>query len=232
MSRLEGGSVTPNPQPFALRPWLETLGAEFTVLAEQQGIEFRLFAPDIRVNSDPKLLRRIVQNFLTNAFRYAKGKVLLGVRREGEHIRLEVWDCGPGIPKDKLNFIFEEFKRLDSHQTREEKGLGLGLAIADGLCKLLAHPIRVQSRLGKGSVFSVTIPLYRGQLQAVVSAPVKAHSTQPLKGIKVLCIDNEESILTGMQSLLSRWGCDVRTALNTSACETVLKPKILYHRLY
>lgn len=223
MSRLEGGSVTPNPQPFALRPWLETLGAEFTVLAEQQGIEFRLFAPDIRVNSDPKLLRRIVQNFLTNAFRYAKGKVLLGVRREGEHIRLEVWDCGPGIPKDKLNFIFEEFKRLDSHQTREEKGLGLGLAIADGLCKLLAHPIRVQSRLGKGSVFSVTIPLYRGQLQAVVSAPVKAHSTQPLKGIKVLCIDNEESILTGMQSLLSRWGCDVRTALNTSACETVLE---------
>lgn len=224
MSRLEGGSVTPNPQPFALRPWLEAMGAEFTVLAEEQGIDFRLFAPDIKVNSDPRLLRRIIQNFLTNAFRYAKGKVLLGVRQQGMHVRLEVWDCGPGIPEDKLRFIFEEFKRLDSHQTREEKGLGLGLAIADGLCKVLGHPINVTSKLDKGSVFSVTVPLYKGTLRApVAKASPVAQTTQPLQGISVLCIDNEESILTGMHSLLSRWGCDVRTARNQAESESVLE---------
>lgn len=222
ISRLEGGSFTPNPQPFELKPWLEALGAEFTVLAEEQGIEFRLFAPDIRINSDPRLLRRIVQNFLTNAFRYAKGKVLLGVRREEQNIRLEVWDCGPGIPEEKLKFIFEEFKRLDSHQTREEKGLGLGLAIADGLCKLLAHPIQVKSRLGKGSVFSVTVPFYRAKLATPVKPVVQAHSTRPMEGVHVLCVDNEESILAGMHSLLSRWGCQVHTARNQEDCEKLL----------
>lgn len=222
ISRLEGGTVTPNPQPFALLPWLEALAAEFQVLAEQQGIEFRAFIPDLRVNSDPRLLRRIIQNFLTNAFRYAKGKVLLGVRRAGNQVRIEVWDCGPGIPEDKLRFIFEEFKRLDSHLTREEKGLGLGLAIADGLCKVLGHPIRVQSRLGKGSVFSVSLPLYRGLLQPATVVAAKAHSTRPLQGVAVLCIDNEQSILVGMESLLSRWGCSVQTARDIGSCEKLL----------
>lgn len=225
ISRLEGGNVTPHPHDFALKPWLEALGAEFTVLAEQQGIEFRLFAPELLVHSDPRLLRRIVQNFLTNAFRYAKGKVLLGVRRQQQHIRLEVWDCGPGIPDDKLRFIFEEFKRLDSHKTREEKGLGLGLAIADGLCKLLNHPIKVHSVLDKGSVFSVTIP-YQAQpscLPALPALPAPAKTSQSLQGMAVLCIDNEDSILKGMQSLLGRWHCDVQLARNKSEALEVLQ---------
>ena len=165
-----------------------------------------------------------MQNFLTNAFRYANGSVLLGVRRQTNHLRIDVWDRGQGIPEDKLKFIFEEFKRLDSHQTREEKGLGLGLAIADGLSKVLGHQIEVRSWLDKGSVFSITVPLYFGKLNTA-PAPIKqANSTvQPLAGLCVLCVDNESSILVGMHSLLSRWGCHVLTASNREECSVLIE---------
>ncbi len=223
ISRLESGRITPHCQPLALGPWLEALGAEFTALAEQQGIDFRLRSTSLNIISDPRLLRRIVQNFLTNAFRYANGSVLLGARRKGNNVRIDVWDRGQGIPQDKLEFIFEEFKRLDSHQTREEKGLGLGLAIADGLSKVLGHRIEVRSWLDKGSVFSITVPIFHGQLDNS-TAPAKKDNApaQPLAGLRVLCVDNESSILVGMHSLLSRWGCEVVTASNRKECSTMI----------
>ena len=225
ISRLENGRITPDRHAFVLNNLFNTLGAEFKVLAAEHGMDFRLRGSRLRVDSDIKLLRRILQNFLTNAFRYAKGRVLLGVRRNGQHLRLEVWDRGPGIPEDKRKVIFEEFKRLDSHQTRAEKGLGLGLAIADGLCRVLGHKLEVRSWPGKGSVFSVTIPL---ALQAEPPVPLSQpeHNGQPLAGIQVLCIDNEDSILTGMHSLLSRWGCQVWTARNRLECEHLLSEDV------
>lgn len=221
ISRLESGRVTPDRNPFTLNTLFDTLKVEFTALAQEQGMHFRVHSSQLRVDSDIKLLRRILQNFLTNAFRYADGQVVLGVRRQRKSLRLEVWDRGPGIPKDKLGVIFQEFKRLDSHQTRAEKGLGLGLAIADGLCKVLHHPLSVRSELGKGSVFSVTVPLAR--TPALAPSPVPTEQPkQQLQGIQVLCVDNEESILTGMNSLLSRWGCQVWTAPNRAACMELL----------
>ena len=224
ISRLESGRITPHCQPFALGPWLEALGAEFTVLAEQQGIDFRLRSTSLNIISDPKLLRRIIQNFLTNAFRYANGNVLLGVRRQANKVRIDVWDRGQGIPADKLNFIFEEFKRLDSHQTREEKGLGLGLAIADGLSKVLNHQIEVRSWVDKGSVFSITVPLYKGKLNIAPASNASNNTAiQPLAGLTVLCVDNESSILAGMLSLLSRWGCHVLTASTRQECAVLLE---------
>ncbi|MNV14194.1 Non-motile and phage-resistance protein [compost metagenome] len=220
ISRLENGKINPNRQPFALNDLFDTLGTEFKVLAREQKLEFRVRASTLRVDSDIKLLRRILQNFLTNAFRYGKGPVLLGVRRHKEQLCLEVWDRGPGIPEDKLQVIFEEFKRLDSHQTRAEKGLGLGLAIADGLCRVLGHTLRVRSWPGRGSVFSVSVPLARAQ----TAAPVKVAELNGklLNGAQVLCIDNEDSILIGMNSLLSRWGCQVWTARNREECAALL----------
>ncbi|WP_120993485.1 hybrid sensor histidine kinase/response regulator [Stutzerimonas urumqiensis] len=223
ISRLESGRITPERNAFALAALFDTLGAEFAVLAQEQGVDFRVRGSRLRIESDIKLLRRILQNFLTNAFRYAKGRVVLGARREGNALRLEVWDRGPGIPEDKRNEIFEEFKRLDSHQTRAEKGLGLGLAIADGLCRVLGHRITVRSWVGKGSVFAVTVPLARpvSTPKVAIATPHEPHA-KPLGGIQVLCIDNEDSILTGMHSLLSRWGCQVWTARNRLECEHLL----------
>jgi len=225
ISRLENGRITPDRHAFVLNNLFDTLGAEFKVLAAEHGVDFRLRGSRLRVDSDIKLLRRILQNFLTNAFRYAKGRVLLGVRRKGQQLRLEVWDRGPGIPDDKRKVIFEEFKRLDSHQTRAEKGLGLGLAIADGLCRVLGHQLEVRSWPGKGSVFSVTIPLaLNAEPPVLVSQP--EHNGEALAGIQVLCIDNEDSILAGMHSLLSRWGCQVWTARNRLECEHLLSENV------
>ncbi|PMY45219.1 MULTISPECIES: hybrid sensor histidine kinase/response regulator [Pseudomonas] len=220
ISRLENGKINPERKPFVLNELFDTLGAEFKVLAQEQGLKFRLRGSHLRVDSDIKLLRRVLQNFLTNAFRYAKGPVLLGVRRRGNQLCLEVWDRGPGIPLDKQQVIFEEFKRLDSHQTRAEKGLGLGLAIADGLCRVLGHGLQVRSWPGKGSVFSVSVPLAK----AAVSAPrqVAELNGHLLSGAQVLCVDNEDSILIGMNSLLSRWGCQVWTARNREECAALL----------
>lgn len=221
ISRLEGGRFTPERSTFSLDSLYEALGVEFRALAQEQGIDLRIRASSLRIDSDPKLLRRVLQNFLTNAFRYAKGRVLLGARREGRFLRLEVWDRGPGIPADKLKVIFEEFKRLDSHQTRAEKGLGLGLAIADGLCRVLGHRIEVRSWVGKGSVFSVRVPLARGR--APQPAPRSQETAgQPMNGAQVWCIDNEDSILVGMRSLLTRWGCQVETARSREDCARLL----------
>jgi Na+/proline symporter/CheY-like chemotaxis protein len=228
ISRLENGRITPERNAFVLNSLFDTLGAEFKVLAVECGIDFRLRGSHLRVDSDSKLLRRVLQNFLTNAFRYAKGRVLLGVRRSNGQLRLEVWDRGPGIPEDKRKVIFEEFKRLDSHQTRAEKGLGLGLAIADGLCRVLEHKLEVRSWPGKGSVFSVTVPLARTPLAKPKPASAEPNG-QLLTGSQVLCIDNEDSILTGMHSLLSRWGCQVWTARNRLECEHLLSEDVRPH---
>lgn len=226
ISRLENGRIAPDRHPFALASLFDTLAAEFGVLAAEQGIDLRVRGSRQWVDSDIKLLRRILQNFLTNAFRYAKGRVVLGVRREGEHLRLEVWDRGAGIPEDKRKVIFEEFKRLDSHQTRAEKGLGLGLAIADGLCRVLSHRLEVRSWPGKGSVFSVSVPLARKPAPKPQGPASQAADGQPLHGTQVICIDNEDSILTGMHSLLSRWGCQVWTARNRLECEHLLSEDV------
>jgi signal transduction histidine kinase len=220
ISRLENGKINPDPKPFALSELFDTLGAEFKALAREQGLQFRVRGSKLRIDSDIKLLRRILQNFLTNAFRYGKGPVLLGVRRRKGELCLEVWDRGPGIPADKQQVIFEEFKRLDSHQTRAEKGLGLGLAIADGLCRVLGHTLMVRSWPGRGSVFSVRVPLARAQ--TALPAKVAELNGKLLSGAQVLCVDNEDSILIGMNSLLTRWGCQVWTARNREECMTLL----------
>jgi Na+/proline symporter/CheY-like chemotaxis protein len=219
ISRLENGRILAAPAPFSLATLFEALGVEFRALAQNQGTSLRIRSSRLAVNSDSKLLRRVLQNFLTNALRYAHGRVLLGVRRQGQSVSLEVWDSGPGIPADKLELIFEEFKRLDSHQTRAEKGLGLGLAIADRLCRVLGHELSVRSWPGHGSVFSVKVPLAPA---LALQAAAASEAAQPLAGDPVLCIDNEDSILLGLRSLLGRWGCQVWTARSREECAALL----------
>ena len=220
LSRLESGRIAPEWSDFVLTELIEPLRIEFGALALEQGVDLRVHNSQLRVRSDIRLLRRVLQNFLTNAFRYAgNSRVVLGMRRMPDAVRLEVWDRGPGIPRDKLQTIFEEFQRLDNHRTQAEKGLGLGLAIADGLCRVLGHELSVRSWPGRGSVFSVVVPIARydrvQRLASTAKMPV-------LSGAPVLCIDNEATILTGMQSLLSRWQCHVAVARNRKEVEAVL----------
>ena len=164
------------------------------------------------VRSDLRLLRSIIQNFLSNAVRYTqRGRVLLGCRRVGGGLRIEVWDTGPGIPGDKFEEIFEEFRQLDSRGIKHERGLGLGLAIVRRAAKTLEVPIETRSTVGKGSVFSVTVPL--GQKQATAPRrPATRKSLGALADPMLLVIDDQRNILAGMQAMLEGWGCTVAVA--------------------
>ncbi|WP_299019550.1 PAS domain-containing hybrid sensor histidine kinase/response regulator [uncultured Photobacterium sp.] len=216
VSRLESGKLQVHVNPFPVSEVLDTLKVEFGALACQQGITFEVVNSDAVVISDPKLLRRALQNFLTNAFRYnPNGKVLLGVRRKSGQLLVEVWDDGPGIPKEKQAHIFDEFTRIE--HTRGDHGLGLGLAIARGISRVLDHSLSLRSWPGKGTVFALSVR--RGVLaEQMAQSQEKRHQkpvtakVAPLAGLNVLCVDNEPDILLGMENLLARWGCEVRLA--------------------
>ncbi len=222
ISRLEAGKFKAKKLDFALSDVLGNLKAEFGVLAQAGEIQFSVVESRLAVYSDVRLLRRVLQNFLTNAFRYNPGgRVLLGCRRQGDKVRIEVWDNGPGIPLDKQEAIFDEFSRLDHSRTAREQGLGLGLAIARGISQVLGHQLSLRSWPGAGSVFSITLNLAtRPVTPSQLAAPVVRDSQ--LEGIRVLCIDNEEEILIAMASLLGRWGCEVRCAQSLEQAEEII----------
>ena len=212
ISRLESGKLDTHRHSFAINDVLANLNAEFSALAKQQGIDFTLIPSSLYVMSDPKLLRRVIQNFLTNAFRYnPRGKVLLGVRRVEGRVRIDVWDNGIGIEEDKQQEIFEEFNR--GSQVRSDQGLGLGLAISKGIAHVLGHQISMRSWAGKGSVFSITLDKSEPAEQQPV-VPIAQQAQSDLNHLRVLCVDNEPDILVGMEDLLARWGCDVKVAVD------------------
>lgn len=222
ISRLEAGKFKAKKLDFALHDVFDNLKAEFGVLAQAGGIQFSVVESKLAVYSDVRLLRRVLQNFLTNAFRYNPGgRVLLGCRRLGDKVRIEVWDNGPGIPADKQEAIFDEFSRLDHSRTAKEQGLGLGLAIARGIALVLGHNLTLRSWPGAGSVFAITLNLAtRPVATTQVAAPALRDSQ--LEGVRVLCIDNEGDILIAMHSLLGRWGCEVVCAQSQAQAEDLI----------
>ncbi|MGP1665102.1 MAG: PAS-domain containing protein, partial [Rhodanobacter sp.] len=159
-SRLDTGSYRPEVGGFALAELFDSLQTQFAVVAEQRGLRLRVVPTRLAVRSDPQLLRRVVQNFLSNALRYTRqGGVLLGARRVGEdEVRIEVWDSGPGIASEQRARIFDEFQRLDQPSPWGEKGLGLGLSICDRLASILGHRLDLHSRVHQGSCFAISVP--------------------------------------------------------------------------
>lgn len=227
-SRLDAGVVAPKLEVFRLKDFFDQLDREFTAMAEQRSIGFGVVSTELAVFSDPHLLRRILQNFLSNAVRYtSRGRVLLGCRRRGNILRIEVWDTGLGIPKDKRREIFQEFRRLKSPEyDKAEKGLGLGLAIAERISRLLNHPINLRSWPGRGSVFSVDVPM--GELPLVIPASTQQllDNFNGLAGAQILCIDNEPAVLAGMKALLESWGCLVSVASDEKSALDALRQRM------
>lgn len=213
ISKLDAGGVEPQIEDFPIDELLQALGTEFAAVAEDRDIELRVVASAHFVRSDRRLLRRILQNLLSNALRYTPpgGRVLIGCRGGGDRLKLEVRDTGPGIPEDMREAVFREFHRL-SHGESQEQGLGLGLAIVERIARMLGHVIELRSDAGQGSTFAVTVP--RGMPSAAVeeARPVPAFSDGGLAGAVILCIDDNADIRDGMQALLGGWQCDVRTA--------------------
>jgi signal transduction histidine kinase len=213
ISRLSAGREQIQRQHFNISQLLQPLAQEAQVLAQTVGLQFRWVDASVWVCSDPHMLRRVIQNFISNALRYtSQGKVLLGCRRRGQQLVIEVWDTGPGIAPEYQQRIFEEFERLPGASAGHE-GLGLGLSIVQRIGQLLGHPVGVTSTPGRGSVFRITVPL--GEVQAAPQLPPPTPVRDPqLLGVPVLCIDNEEVIQAGMRALLEQWGCQVETAAN------------------
>lgn len=210
ISRIDAGRADPQLVPIAISEIFSNLEVEFRPSAQEVGLDLRFVPSSLWVNSDRRMLRRLLQNLLSNAIKYTeKGRVLVGVRRRGDHAKIIVADSGPGIPPEHRQTIFREFHRLHSDRSAP-RGLGLGLSIVERLGGALGATVEIESEVGRGSVFSVTLPVTSpAEIRQIVPA---RPALGTLEGSLVLCIYNEPAILEGMQTLLRNWGCEVIAA--------------------
>ncbi len=208
ISRLDTAAPEPKREDVRVQQLFKALDTQFSQTFAEQGLGLRFADTRLVVHSDPALLRRILQNFVSNARRYTrKGGVLVGCRRRGDDVAIQVIDTGVGIADTDQKAVFEEFHRLSEGAKRTKRGLGLGLAIVDRIARLLGHEISLRSELGRGSCFEVIVPraASRDESRSAPEVP-EQRSAASIDGQVILCIDNEREILDGMQGLLARWG--------------------------
>jgi len=218
IARLDSGALRPQISSFPIANLLEELRRQYAPLAQARVL--RLTIVDCRevVRSDRVLLRRIIQNYLSNALRYTEhGGVVVGCRRRGDQLEIAVYDTGPGIAEHERERIYAEFSRLDQNSPWGEKGLGLGLSICDRLARLMDHQLTLVSRPGHGSVFGVRVTrdAKARRRQRAQRQPAPMNPTG-LSGLRVLCVDDDRPILDGMQALLATWGVTVIKATNAT----------------
>ncbi|MCH4246653.1 MAG: hybrid sensor histidine kinase/response regulator [Acinetobacter populi] len=207
IARLEGGSIKPNRKPYKLQDLLSDLRLQFSSIAEQRQIILHVHNTKYWIDTDPQWIRRIIQNFVSNALRYtAAGRVIVGVlgsASKPNHIRIGVWDTGPGINSEQKEKLFHEFERGGHTSPWGEQGLGLGLAIVERMTHQLNYRVQVKSELGKGSCFMIEVPTVPAPVEQI-TVPQQLKLQQ--KSLNILCLDNDHTILNAMQLLLNKWG--------------------------
>ncbi len=209
VSELDAGRVKPEVKEFNLGQLFETLAVTASSRAAEKGLDFRCLPTSLRIRSDPGLLARVVENFLSNAIQHTQdGKVILGCRRRGDKLLIEVLDRGPGIPPDKHDAIFEEYLQLEE-SAGGERGLGLGLAIVQRFADLLQHRIELQSRVGRGSRFAVEVPLAIDSVAQRDRGDAAAIGPVDLRDSVVLLIENDERVREATRRLLQEGGAEV-----------------------
>lgn len=213
ISKLEAGVVDPHIKSVPISILLHELNIEFESLANEKGVQLRVRKCSLTIETDPALLGSILRNLVANAVRYTEnGRVLLGCRRRGKSLVIQVLDTGIGIPQYKQDEIYSPFVQLDNPEHDREKGLGLGLSIVRQTAQLLKHPMTLRSEEGKGSVFSIAVPV---SLETTVDLNAEDKSTtlldsllaDKIKGKRILVIDDDEQVRVGMLGLLKSWGC-------------------------
>ncbi len=230
-SRIEAGVVEPNLRAFAVQKLLQKVENDLAPLADAKDLLYRSRDCDQRVQSDPVLVEMIVRNLVSNAIRYSDaGGVLVACRKRQNMLVLEVWDTGIGIAPENQEEVFREFHQLGNPERDRRKGLGLGLAIAQGLAKTLGHSLTLSSKPGRGSVFKLALPLaqpvtldiptalaasdsdfsvgtFASSAYDMVDAPTQADRVLALAGLRVLVVDDDETVRSAMSQLLGLWGC-------------------------
>ena len=224
---LDGPAELAQTTPFHLEDVFESLRNSFTSMAHDKGLRLRIRPTRVWVQSDPRLLHRILINLVSNAMRYThRGGILVAARptRDGKNIRIEVWDSGIGIDEQHHQKIFDEFYQVDNAGRERANGLGLGLSITDRICRVLNHALSVRSALGLGTRFTLTLPLSPGQPQPYDKRqrPRSISRTLDLNGLHILLIENDALGREALSSLLKGWGCMV-TAVEGASMLNELK---------
>ncbi|MCW9035634.1 MAG: ATP-binding protein [Rhodospirillales bacterium] len=208
ISRLEAGLVKPKKSPLSLAKLFSRLEGEFSGQASVQDLTFRYVPSSLNVMSDQILLEDILRNLISNSLKYTDaGKVLLGCRRQGNRVRVEVWDTGQGIPEDQLDMVFKDFHQISVENRKQNRGLGLGLSIVQRLSGLIGAEINVDSTLGQGSVFSVWLDLTDEPV--IEENPEISKPDRPNSRLIIAVVDDDIDILESMSKLLLDRGHDV-----------------------
>ncbi len=233
ISRLDAGAMKPAETVFEIGPLLKQIGTDFLPIAQEKKLKLVMLPSGLYVRTDRNLLRRLIQNLVSNAIKYTRqGKILVGVRRRGELAEIIVADSGIGIPGDDLNNVFNEFTRLAGGK-QEAPGLGLGLSIVDRIARVLRIEIQAESHEGRGTRFSVLLPVTAAAAAPELTAANDTSSaSHGLAGLHVICLDNDPRILAGMRSLLGGWGCLVETVSDPAELAALKRPDVLladYH---
>ena len=235
VSRLDAGGMHAQISDFDAGALLREVAAQYAPIAAGRGLDLRVRAGCWPVRSDRRLLRRVLQNFIANALRYTrKGRIVLGARRRGALLELQVWDSGPGIPEHHMRQIFEEFHRYQQPFDWGEQGLGLGLSICQRISRLLGHDLDAHSTVGRGSMFSICVPRAASATDTSHEPEATTRTPGALAGLRVLCVDNDQEILDGMRALLGRWQVEVITAatVDEALVKIVQAPSVMlvdYH---
>ncbi len=204
-SKVDAGVVRPQSEPFAVQRLFHKLERELAPVAEEKGLAFRMRDTSLVLHADPALVELILRNLLLNAIRYTeRGAVLLACRRRELRAVIEVWDTGIGIPPEQHRAIFSEFHQLGNPERDRRKGLGLGLAIVEGLARAMSVDVSLSSVSGRGSVFRLALPV---SLQPWQEQALAAQEEPELSGLRVLLIDDDETVRGSMSDLLAAWGC-------------------------
>jgi len=209
ISRLDAGAMNPSISSFRIGDLMRSLEIEYAPIAKARGVALDFVPCSLPVESDRLLLRRLLQNLISNAIKYTPhGRVLVGCRRRGKSLQIGIYDTGVGIPVQKRGEIFKEFHRLEQG-ARIARGLGLGLSIVKRLAHVLNHGIALDSNRGGGSFFSVTLPIAKAINHTAAVTSATPLSKSPMSGTLIMCIENDAAILDGMKTLLTAWGAEV-----------------------
>lgn len=206
VSRLDGGVMEPYPEWFCVEAMLARLKTEYGTAARAKGLRLDMVGCTLWVETDPALFESILRNLISNAVKFtSRGRVLVGCRRHGNHVRIEVWDTGAGIPADKIDSAFQEFQRLGGQEQRQP-GLGLGLAIVRRLADLLGLSLSVRSQVGKGSCFAIELP---SAVRAPPRREAKPGEIEFIGQKTVLVVDDNPLARAALANELADWGCRV-----------------------